>query len=372
LAYVTGSATFTNFDSDADFIADIDITYNWILKKLGGSQLCVELSSSDIYTSFAEACLEYSSTVNSYQAKSVLNIFLGQTVSSTSGSENTFPFQNIDSVLKLAEAYGEEAGANSQTQLYSGSITLRSGVQQYDLQGLLSGSSPLTGSNASARIKVKEVYHYSPSSAYRFYGGNTGWNLINNQFGFDSFTSESVFYLLPVAADILRGQEFKLSNRIRRSQYSYMLYNNVLHVYPTPTEDVSLWLKFWLPHSTVSSETPGSKVANLSNVPFGILNYSKINSIGRHWIRRMALANAKEILGFVRSKMTTIPVPGGEVTLNGPQLVDDANSEQEALRQELKEMLEELTYEKLQAKQASQAELIEKQLSRIPLGFWWR
>ena len=43
--------------------------------------------------------------------------------------------------------------------------------------------------------------------------------------------------------------------------------------------------------------------------------YSNINDVGKQWIRKYTLALSKELLGMVRSKYGTIPIPNAEVSL---------------------------------------------------------
>jgi hypothetical protein len=68
--------------------------------------------------------------------------------------------------------------------------------------------------------------------------------------------------------------------------------------------------------------------------------------------------------------MSSIPIPNGDLTLNGPELISDARADQEALRTELKEILDELTYDKLAQREAEQAQMLEEVLKRIPLGIY--
>ncbi len=58
-----------------------------------------------------------------------------------------------------------------------------------------------------------------------------------------------------------------------------------------------------------------NKVSDPSNVPYKFITYSEINSAGRQWIRKYTLALAKELLGIIRSKYASMPLPNGEVSL---------------------------------------------------------
>jgi hypothetical protein len=108
-------------------------------------------------------------------------------------------------------------------------------------------------------------------------------------------------------------------------------------------------------------------VNNLSNVPFGNLTYARINSMGLQWIRQYTLSLSMEQLGMIRNKFTTVPIPGGTVTLNGGDLMAKGREDKKELVTKLKEMLETLTYDKLIEASAARSENITKQLSKIPI-----
>lgn len=380
MAFTTGSTPFGTFDNDPEFAADADRMVDFVRLKLGDPVMEVHMSSSQVYASFEEACFEFSSMMNSYQAKSNLSSLLGAPTGSLSGSEQKYIAQTLELEKKLAEPYGDAGplSVNTSLPLYSASINLQTGVQKYNLNSIFSAS--LTGS--SNQLRVKQIYHFSPLSAYRFFGTTSAVNYLHNQFNFESFTPETIFYLLPIWEDILRSMQFETSNRVRRSNYSYELHNNELTVYPTPSSDMPLWITWQFPPDPTQPRTisglSGSNavdksfygVSNLSNVPFGNIQYGALNSIARQWIRRMAFALSKEIEGQIRSKMATIPIPNGDLTLNGPELINDARQEQDRLREELRNLLEDMTYDKLQQKQAEKAQALEEVIKRVPLGIY--
>jgi hypothetical protein len=374
---ISGSTPFGVFDNDPQFQADGEKVVPYVLQKLGDPVMHVELTPYQIYQSFEEACLEFSSIVNQYQAKSTLTTLLGTPTGTLSGGENKYVKKTLNYELGQTDAYDQLAGVNSSQTLYSGSITVIPGVQHYDLQQLMSGT-------VNARMRIEKVFHFSPLSAYRFFGTTSAINYLHNQFQFESFTPETVFYLLPIWEDILRGMQFETSNRVRRSQYSYDLRNNVLSLYPAPSESTQLWFQYYLGISPTSpsdveyydasgsahTSTQANGVANISNVPFDFIQYSRLNSIGKNWIWKMTVAFSKELLGQIRSKMTTIPIPNGDLTLNGPELISDARSEADRLRDELRGILEDTTYDKLAEREAAEAENLRRTIAEVPLGIF--
>ena len=69
--------------------------------------------------------------------------------------------------------------------------------------------------------------------------------------------------------------------------------------------------------------------------------------MGKQWIRKYALALCKEMLGQIRGKFQTIPIPGDSVTLNHSELLSQAKEEQQQLKDKLHEMLKEVEYKEL-------------------------
>ena len=131
-----------------------------------------------------------------------------------------------------------------------------------------------------------------------------------------------------------------------------------------------MWIKFSLPQNPFDEETAGPEgdgINNMNTLPFANLPYKSINSIGKQWIRRFALSLCKEILGQVRSKLSTIPIPGESITLNGTDLISQAREEQSNLREELKTTLSEMTYSKLAQKDQEMLESTAKIQENIPL-----
>ena len=111
-------------------------------------------------------------------------------------------------------------------------------------------------------------------------------------------------------------------------------------------------------------------VNNVNTLPFANIAFKNINSIGKQWIRRFALALTKEMLGQVRGKFGAIPIPGESVTLNYAELLSQAKEEQDKLREELKTILDELTYPKLLETDAAASENTTKIFSSVPAGIY--
>ena len=105
----------------------------------------------------------------------------------------------------------------------------------------------------------------------------------------------------------------------------------------------------------------------MNTLPFANIPYDSINSIGKQWIRRYALAVCKEMLGQIRSKFATLPVPGESITLNGTALLSEAATEKKDLRDELKTILAEMTYPKVVEQQSVMSDNLQKIEQKIPM-----
>ena len=158
----------------------------------------------------------------------------------------------------------------------------------------------------------------------------------------------------------------------RTSHFSYEIKDNKLRLFPNPVEHSpkKMWVEFTVETDAwteeAGKEDGAAGVNNMNTLPFENIPYDNINSIGKQWIRRFALSLSKEMLGLIRSKFATIPIPNESVTLNGPALVTEAKAEQTALRDELKTVLDELTYEKLAEKDSNISDSSQNVLKNIP------
>jgi len=369
---------FGFFDEDQTYIREADAMVTFVKRKLGDDILSVELTKKQIWACFEESFLEYGRIVLEAHGKSQLTNLLGIPTGSLKGAEELHPRQNLEFALRAAEPYAGEAGVGGSYKVISGSIDLEKGRQDYDIYEELKhsdGSLLVSSSLNSPRTKMKimEVMHFSPQAAYRFFDTTSAINYLNNEFSFESFTPETVFYVLPVFEDILRAGQMDISNRVRRSNTSWQLVGGNLRIFPIPT-DVSngkkLYVKVMFNPDPLNPHVEDGTiygVSNLSNVPFGQLRYSKINEIGKQWCRQYAAALSKELLGLIRSKFSSVPIPDGDLTLNGSDLVSQGREDQNNLRDKMVELLDTLSYGNLLKAEAESAEAIKTVLRSVPI-----
>ena len=165
-----------------------------------------------------------------------------------------------------------------------------------------------------------------------------------------------------------------ISNRVRRSNYSYTMQGQNLRIFPRPSSESSrrLFIKFSFPSDPFKTaldyeDSTINGISNLSNLPYGVIPYKSLNSIARQWIKQYTLALCRETLGLIRSKFSTVPIPGSDVTMNGSELVSQGREDQDKLVTSLKEMLDKLTYQKLLEADSAQSEAMINILKRVPI-----
>lgn len=375
-SFTRNPTPFGFFDTDVDFQKEADSVATFVKRKLGDDILSVELTKKQIWACLEESFLEYCRIINEADAKSQLNNLLGYTTGSA--KQGLFPKQNLEYLLRMAEPYAMEAGIGGSYNDISGSIQLQANRQDYDIYETLKDSSGTLVVSSSvnsprSKMKIKEVFHFNPQAAYRFFDTTSAVNYLNNEFSFESFTPETAFYVLPVFEDVLRAGQMEISNRVRKSNYSYKIMGSNIRIYPMPTGDMTnkkLWIRVGFNPDPYNPDIEDGTIygaSNLANVPYGLYTYTEVNAVGRQWVRQFCLALAKELLGQVRSKFSSVPIPNADLTLNGSALIGEGREDQGRLRDQLIELLDSLTYGKLLEGNATDAENIMRALKAIPM-----
>ena len=394
------------YDTHTDFLSGAADQINYTYQKLGGDILDIELTTGSVYAAYEEAVLEYSYIVNMHQSKNILSDILGMTTgtfdhdgelksgalsSSLSGTHIALKYPKITFALnqKYGDAISTQVGIGGLTTIYSGSFAPIQDVQDYDLGAIILSASnnnldkatgdpvPYNGLVSGKRVIVDKVYYKSPHAMWRFFGYYGGLNTVGNLANYGQYADDSTFQLIPVWQNKAQAMEFEDAIYTRNSHYSFQLDNNKLRIFPIPVSPGSITPEFFHFDFRILedawTETSGSVsgiegINNMNTIPFANIPYGNINSIGKQWIRRFALALSKETLGQIRSKFATVPIPGESVTLNGPALISEGREEQGNLRDELKDVLDQLTYQALAAKDSEISDNVNNLGQKIPAG----
>jgi hypothetical protein len=366
-SFSSGDTPWGLYDSDSDFTTDVDKFADWSSRRLGYPIMSVELQSGSFYACFEEAITEYSAQVNQFNIKDNLLHLTGQATGSSVTHKRVTP--TMGRTVFLSKQYGTEAGVGGDVDWQKGSISVTSGSQEYNINTLF------TDPSGSGAIEVKRVYYEGTPAMQRFYDpyATTGYGTINmiQGFGFGNQSPAVSFTLMPIFEDLLRVQAIEMNDSIRKSAYSFTLTNNKLRIFPDPTEDSTMYFDYVDVSdrdNPLITEYSGSAnvVSDFSNVPYDNMEYQFINDVGKQWIRKYGLALCKELLGIIRSKYGTIPIPNADTTLDGDTLRAEAASEKEVLITQLREMLESTSRRALLEADKDEAEFLQEKLNKVP------
>jgi aspartate/tyrosine/aromatic aminotransferase len=97
------------------------------------------------------------------------------------------------------------------------------------------------------------------------------------------------------------------------------------------------------------------------------MEFQFINDVGKQWIKKYGLALCKELLGTIRSKYGSLPIPGAETTLDGDTLRTEASTEKEFLMTQLREMLEQMSRKTLLEADKEEAQHLQDKLGKVPI-----
>jgi len=385
-AHIKDACAIGAYTGSVGFLTGAATQVAYTYKKLGGDVLDLEITSGSVYANYEEACLEYSYIVNLHQAKNALGSALGAAtasfnhqgeVTTGTGVATKYPKFRFDYAFRLGDTFSTEATVGGTEPLYSASFDRVSMQQDYDLQTIIknqsdnSSSFPFYNKVGDKRIKIRQVYYVTPRQMWRFYGYYGGLNVVGDFHTYGQYADDSSFNVIPAWQNKMQAIAYEDHLYTRTSHYSYEINDNQLRIYPTPdtVSPEKFWVRFSVETGVFEDDGGGEAgINNMNTLPFENIPYENINSIGKQWIRRFALALSKETLGQIRGKFGgVVPIPGESVTLNASDLLSQAKDEQNSLREELKTQLAEMTYQKLTESDKSIIDNTATILERAPL-----
>ena len=378
---VVGQTPYGIYDSDETFVSESLQVCKFVARRLGHPVMQLEFNSGSIYAMFEEAISEYSTQINHYNMKNWLweeyatsNRISGSEAGSTGSFEPRSPGM-MGTTFMLSKQYGTAVGVGGDVTMYSGSFILTGSQQTYDLQS--SNVQMESGVDTTRRYEIQKVFNDGPAAVTRFYDPfmNADDRHMLDDFGFGAVSPGISYILRPISYDISRAQMIETSDRIRKSAYSFELVNNKVRIFPIPQADDAgnkIWFQYYIRDDLTDTTKSDydSKVSNPSNAPYKFITYSEINSTGRQWIRKYSLALAKELLGIIRSKYASMPLPNGEVNLDGEALKGEGREEKIQLQEELKEFLDSVTLSEKSRMEQEQADSQQSVLNKAPLQIY--
>jgi hypothetical protein len=378
------ATAFGFYNNDIEFQNDCIKVAKFVTTRLGYPLMDVELQTSSIFTAFEEAITMYGNELYAYLIRENVLDLTGLPYENVDLSE-VIVQPNFDTIIRLSEQYGEEAGVGGNVPWYKGHVPLTSSVQDYDLkiwakqQGI------------SSSIEIKRVFYQEPIPASARYlapfdGFGFGGVAAAGLMEMGGFGGSMGFLMMPLNYDMQVIQSIEMNQMVRMSNYSFEIHNNVIRIFPIPgpyeisgvgdiAEDIdgscncgNLWFEYIIRDERLESSLicAEDKITNVSNMPYQNPVYSLINSVGRQWIFEMTLAICKEILGYVRGKYSTVPIPNADMTLNQADLLAAATAEKTALLERLRAYFDENSRASLLERKVREADAVLKELDQVP------
>tara|TARA_Y100001938_G_scaffold133734_1_gene193394 strand:+ start:1181 stop:2329 length:1149 start_codon:yes stop_codon:yes gene_type:complete len=366
-SFQPGQTPFGFYDYQESFQIDADKVAIFCANRMGYPLVDIELQSGSFYTAFEEAITIYGNELYAYKIRD--NILSFEGLPSGSNQNNTIITPNFDVIFRLAQQYGSEAGVGGNVPWYTGIIPLTASVQDYDLNAWAAEQ----GITGSLGIEITRVFYQESPAITRYYDPyvGTGFGTMNlfDSFGFGGDSPAINFLMMPLNYDLSVIQQIEMNDMVRMSNYSFEIHNNKVRIFPIPiTGSGNLVFEYLERNQRIESGSilVPDAVTNVSNVPFANPNYNEINPIGRQWIFEMTLAIAKEMLGYVRGKYSTIPIPNADVTLNQSDLIAAGTAEKTALLERLRAYFDETSRLGSLDRRAKEAEAVMIETSMVP------
>jgi hypothetical protein len=376
--WTDGAVPFGFYNGDDQFKTDAVKVAKFCAARLGYPLVDIELQSGSFFTAFEEAVTTYGNELYAYKIRDNQLSIEGLTTGSNLNQALITP--SFEPIVRLTEQYGEEAGSGGNVPYYSGSFHLTSSQQDYSFQTFMTQSG-YTGSEYQHGIEIKRVFYQEPYPASSRYldpynGFGFGGVLAAGVAGIGGFGDGLGYLMAPLNYDLQVIQQIEMNQMIRMNNYSFEIRTDKLRIFPIPnfnnipsgSTGPQIWFEYILRDERIATsvkQTP-DRVTNVSNAPYENPTYEFINSVGRQWIFEYTLALAKEMLGYVRGKYSTVPIPNADVTLNQADLLGAATAEKTALIERLRTYFDETSRMASLERRANEADSKMKELQQVP------
>ena len=387
-SFTPGQTPFGFFDADTMFQSQADSFAKFAAQNVGYPIMDVELIDINFYTAFESAVIEYSNQVNQVNITnnllSTLGVQTGSDFLVNNSLSDTLVGSSLSYITKLSKTYGAEAGSGGNEKWHKVCIKTAPGQQNYNIKTAIQADSSLPYS-ATSSIEIKQILHHVPPAIIRYFdpfvGTGLGSQNLLDAFDFGGFSPSVNFMMMPIHQDLLRIQTIEFNDRIRKSHWSFEVHGDDIRIYPVPSPSASIsdlhFEEFYVYYTYEEKKADESilfgntaamtgVISDASNIPYTYQQFSQINDMGRAWIIKYGVALIKEMLGYVRGKYSSVPIPNSEVTLNGSELVSQGQSEKDALIAQLREFLEKMTRESMATRQQAENDAMHEVLSKIP------
>jgi hypothetical protein len=348
-----------------------------VAKRLGYPIINIELDNEQIFACFEESVSEYSAQVNQFNIRNNLDILKGAATGSNY-SQKLVDGSSVPTIFRMAQSYGTLSGVGGNVDIKKAYIDITPGVQKYDLATLSYDAATSQSLSSSTQRDVVKVFYEATPAIARFFDpysvGAQGTLNLMSELGFGNYSPAAQFLMMPLYEDVLRMQHIEFNDHIRKSAFTFNIVNNKLEIFPVPTDGTRARIYYEYferdAFENNSSIVQDGVVADYSNIRYDFIPYIKINEVGKQWIRKYTLALSKELLGAIREKYSSIPIPDAEITLDGAALRAEAQVEKDYLMTQLRENLEELGRKTQFEIRKNESEYHQDMLRKIPLKLY--
>jgi hypothetical protein len=371
---------FGFYDNDAQFQADANKVSNFCALRLGYPIENIELQDINFWAGFEEATTIYGNELYAFQTRDNYLSFEGASTNTNVNTSLITP--SFETVVRISQQYGEEAGVGGNVTYYKGLLPLVAGQQRYDLKQWA------TNEGITGGIEIKRVFFQPPPAINQLYspmlgtgpgglGGVPAAGIYGIGYGYTNYM------MMPTSFTMQNINAIEMQNTVTLSNYTFELVNNIISVFPIPGTGIQdgfggelegfnnyyLAFEFIKLEDRINSaySNGNNLITNTSNVPYINPVYSQINSIGRSWIFEYTLALAKEMLGYVRGKYSTIPIPGDSVTLNQQDLLSSATATKEALITRLRDYFDQTSRQALLERRQAESVARVAEINNVPM-----
>jgi hypothetical protein len=370
-SFFPGDTPFGFYDNDYQFQQDADRVTKFCALRLGWPIENVELQAIQFYTAFEQAVTIYGNELYAFQVRDNYLSLEGAPTSSNLNQALITP--TLGPIVRMSQQYATEAGVGGNINWYSGSVSLTAGVQDYNLEQWA------LDNNIEGGIEIKKIFFEGIPAINQLYspwaGLGPGATSAVGLTGLAGYGPATNFILMPLSYDLTNINAIEMSNDVRLSNHTFQLINNKLRIFPIPTEEdqgMNLWFNYIKVEDRTNSaiSNASGNINNVGKTPYNNPIYAQINSVGRSWIFEYTLALVKEILGYVRGKYTSIPIPGAEVTLNQGDLISAATAEKEALINRLREYFDQTSRQSLLERRSAETTARQNELNQVPMTIY--
>jgi len=371
---------FGFYDADPQFQTDADKVSNFCALRLGYPIENIELQDINFWAGFEEATTIYGNELYAFQTRDNYLSFEG--ASTNTNVNNSLITPSFETIVRLSQQYGEEAGVGGNVTYYKGLLPLVAGQQRYDLKQWA------TNEGITGGIEIKRVFFQPPPAINQLYspmlgtgpgglGGVPAAGIYGIGYGYTNYM------MMPTSFTMANINAIEMQNTVTLSNYTFELVNNIISVFPIPGSglqdgfggELEGFNNYYLSFEFIKLEdrinsaysNGNNLITNTSNVPYINPVYAQINSIGRSWIFEYTLAIAKEMLGYVRGKYSTIPIPGDSVTLNQQDLLSSATTTKEALITRLRDYFDQTSRQALLERRAAESLARVNEINQVPM-----